>query len=572
MIKSKKLGRQIVSRIMVVMIALFVLFSVLVTSFAFNKISSLAVMSFKAVGTGLEKTFSKLDSEALWNKDHSEHTSFDRLKEEINSLNGEIAMVSDRMLIIGKRDGQWQYLYGVEKGKVYETGEAVKQVNDELEQAFSTGKFSGNELSGKFLLEREALDFYFPVKTSDDVPFVVHMTIKTDLIWLIIGSIVGGLLLLFGLVFITINIIVGLIVKSEMKNLDVLVQKVEDIANLEGDLTKRIDIKSENEIGVLATHINRLLDTVQNLLITIKTSVNQLNQDTEAFTDLMNEAENIAGSIHQSMRTSEQSILVRNESTDTVSDKITQINEAIAQTSHNMEALTNIASNTAERSEEGKALLGQMRDFVHNTSSRVEETGEKVKTLKQDSEAISSIVTTIRGIATQTNMLALNASIEAARAGEQGRGFAVVAEEVRLLAEASAEQVNIIETLISNIQNRIAEAQSSMEGALALTSDENKMVGRVEDRFVQITQSVLDVTSKIQEMYSATEEITAFSEHVEAGMTDLKHNFSISDETIETLFVQVNTQGNNIQNLSDEIDSLKSVSQTLDGLIGKVQL
>lgn len=570
--KSKKLGRQIVSRIMIVMIALFVLFSILVTSFAFNKVSDLAVMSFKAVGSGLQKTFAKLDSEALWNKENPEHHTFERLKEEIQSLNNEIALVSDRMLIIGQREGTWQYLYGIESGKVYETGEAVMQVNDELKTAFASSVLTGNELSGKFLLDREALDFYFPVRTSDDVPFVIHMTIKTDVIWLVIGSIIGGLLLLFGMVFITINVIVGFVVKSEMKNLDILVEKVETIANLEGDLTKRIDIKSENEIGVLATHINHLLDTVQNLLMTIRTSVVHLNQDTDAFTNLMNEAENIANSIDKSMLSSEASIKVRTQSTSVVSDKISQINDAIAQTSQNMESLTNIASNTAERSEEGKQLLGQMRDFVHNTSSRVEETGEKVKTLKQDSEAISSIVTTIRGIATQTNMLALNASIEAARAGEQGRGFAVVAEEVRLLAEASAEQVNIIESLISNIQNRIDEAQNSMEGALMLMADENKMVGSVEDRFVQITQSVLDVTSKIQEMYSATEEITAFSEHVETGMNDLKHNFKTSDDTLEALFIQVNTQGNNIKNLSDEIESLKSVSETLDGLIGKVQL
>lgn len=570
--KQKKLGRQIVTRVMLVLTALFLFFSVLASSIAFNKVTDFAVLSFNAVGSALEKSFLRLDSKAILDKSHEEHGVFESMKAEIDDLSADISMVSDRIMILGNIENQWTYLYGIENGKSVAIGEPLNTISKDLVAAYETGELKGTEISGKFLLNRKPLDFYFPVQTKDGLTLVIHMTIKTDLIWMLLGYVIGALILILIVVLVLINLIVGLVVKVEMKNLDELVEKVENVTHLEGDLTKRIDVKSSNEIGILANSINNLLDTVQKLLLTIRNSSNQLSRDTTAFIDLLEETENMTKDIRMDMSKSELSIQERAVSAQNVTEKINQIHMAIQQTNLSMENLTSAANQTAEESEHGKKLLSEMKDFVENTADQVSDTGEKVKKLKEDSETISSIITSIRGIATQTNMLALNASIEAARAGEQGRGFAVVAEEVRKLAEASAEQVTIIESLIFNIQNRIDEAQVSMGETLTTMSQEKKRVESVEERFSKITSSVIEVTSKIQEMYSSSEEISGFSEEVREDMEMLNEAFRFSDALVNRLFDQVIHQGENINNLSEEIESLKVISGNLEELVGKVQL
>ncbi len=570
--KTKKLGRQITTRIMLVMTLLFLVVGIVVTSFIFDNVSTLAKLSFNAVGTGLEKSFSHMTSDGLWDETNSDYGTFERIKEEIVALEKDISTVSDRLHILTKKDGAWVYLYGIENGKFHDTGDPLAEVSENLEKAYATGTATGTDLSGKFLLNRKPLDFYFPAETADGERLVIHTTIKTDLIWLVIGGIVGSFVALLLLVLATVNIVVSIIVKSEMRSMQTLVEKVEEISNLEGDLTKRIEIKSNNEIGQMATHINQLLDTIQGLMSTIRQSSAQLTENTASFTAMLEEAESNALVIETAMEASDATIATRTESTRRVVDQVAQINDAITQVAEHTASLSTVAIKTSESAEDGTTLMTEMRQFVDETVSQVSGTGEKVAELKAESLAISSIVTSIRNIASQTNMLALNASIEAARAGEQGRGFAVVAEEVRKLAEESAEQVTSIEALIVNIQERIDTTQVSMGEALALIEKEHEMVGNVEGQFTAIAADIAQVTAMVQEMHGATEEITAFSDTVNSEMNALNTSFDISDSSVEEVMNKVIAQNQNIGQLADEIEGLNTLSAALSKIIEKLKL
>lgn len=570
--KRKKLGRQIVLRVMSVMTVLFVLFGIIATSVLFTKLSEFAVSSFEMVGTGLQKTFESVELSNLMVQNRESNEALDRLAEEADRFGDNISLVSDRLLIIANYEGEWVYLYGLEGNQVYEFGTPVLEIDEELMRAYTGGQLEGSDLSGRFLLNRQPLDFYFPVTSADDQTLIIHTTIKTDLIWVLIGAIVVAAASLLAMVLITVNVVVGLVVKKEMKAIDLLVKKVEEISNLEGDLTKRIEITSDNELGLMAEHVNSLLDTVHQLLSMIKDTSNHMLESTLAFKNMLKMAEDNTRNIQVSVEESKKAIVNRTASTEEVKMKIAQINASVSQVSERTQDVTEAASKTSIEADQGKTVMREMKQFVHETVAQVSNTGEKVDYLKTQSDAISSIVVSIRAIADQTNLLALNASIEAARAGENGRGFAVVAEEVRKLAEESAQQASSIEHRIQQIQGSIGETQQSMKKTLAIIESENEMVDAVDEKFSHITSSVSKVSEMVQEVYGATEEIHAFSESVNEEMLNLTAYFKESDGSVDLMIKEVVDQNDNVQSLSEKIQSLDSLSRALHEMIDKLTL
>lgn len=571
-VKRKKLGRQIVWRIMSVVTGLFVLVGILTTSFVFGKISEFAGASFDAVGTGIERSLEQFDMSMLWSEDSLEYERLERFKEEVNKYQHDIAMLSDRLMIISNKNGEWVYLYGMEGDRIYEIGTPVDQVEADLFDAYARGFKAESAITGRFLLTGEPIDFYLPVNTQDGEKLIIHMSIKNDLIWMVIGALLAVFAGILVMLLITVELVVGWVVKSEMKAIEGLAKKIEEIANLEGDLTKRIDILSNNEIGLMAEHLNKLLDTIHGLLTTIKNASDQLTHSTVRFKEMMSRASANTSHIKRSVEDSQKATLKRAESTNQVSEKVEQINASVSQVADRTQEVTKTALEASDKAEEGKKVMIDMKHFVHKTVDQVKETGQLVQALKKQSEDISSIVTSIRGIASQTNLLALNASIEAARAGEQGRGFSVVAEEVRKLAEESASQTSRIEKLIHDIQMSISETEGSMSNTLGFIERENEMVDLVDARFTHIAASVSMVSELVQEVYVTTEEMNAFTEMVNHEMTNLSEHFEKSDSAVNEMIFKVNDQNDNVQGLENQVIDLETMAEQLNKMIRKLKL
>lgn len=490
----------------------------------------------------------------------------------MNKYQRDIAMVSDRLMILSNRNGEWVYLYGMEGERIYELGSPVDHVKTALLDTYERGLKVDTALTGRFFLTREPIDFYLPVTTQDGETLIVYMTIKTDLIWMVIGALLAVFVGILSIVLITVNVVVGWVVKSEMRAIEGLVVKIEEIANLEGDLTKRIDIKSNNEIGLMAEHVNRLLDTVHQLLTTIKNASDQLAHSTIRFKDMMSMVATNTTHIQHSVEDSQRATLKRTESTGQVVEKVGQINASVSQVADRAHDVTRTALDASEKAEEGKSTVVDMKHFVHQTVDQMKETGHRVTDLKKQSEAISSIVVSIRGIASQTNLLALNASIEAARSGEHGRGFSVVAEEVRKLAEESAAQASSIEALVSEIQKSISETEGSMSNMLDLIERENEMVDLVDERFTHIASSISSVSDLVQEVYAATEEINEFSDSVNQEMLHVSECFELSDSAVDQMIEKITDQNDNVQGLEVQVNDLETMADHLNNMIKKLKL
>ncbi|WP_346866890.1 HAMP domain-containing methyl-accepting chemotaxis protein [Clostridium sp. UBA1353] len=570
--KRKKLGRQIIKRVFIALLVLFLTGGLFLTSIIFDKVSSFASTAFDTVGTSLQKNIEGFEIEKFFEIKGEENSQYSKLISDINQFQSNINLFSERLFFITENNGNLVYIYGIDGNQRFENGTIIQNPDPELLEAIQSGEVHRSDIKLTTLIKQESLDFYLPIKDASNKTAVIQMTIKSDLILLLIGLIGGALVVIMGITLIAVNIVVGLVINAEMRQMSELVQRVKEISNLEGDLTKRIQVKSNNEIGEMAEHINELLETTRKLMITISDTSEFLSNSTNEFGNSMGVAQKLTGNIEHSVAKNQIGIKNRSDSTEQVNANVGKINQALTQVASQTQNLGVVAKKTSVEANESRQLMSSMKDFVLESITQVSDTGEKVTKLKVQSQEIGKIMESIRAIAQQTNLLALNASIEAARAGEHGKGFSVVAEEVRKLAEETAMQANSIEKLIQGMQLQVDDTQGSMSTTLNIINQEGEMIQTLEDQYNEIIKAIVGVAEMIKNVEIATDEIQLRSGHVAIEMNNLTEYFSESDNSIEVMMSEVLKQNENIQSMSAKTKGLFDISQQLNQLIVKLKL
>lgn len=265
-----------------------------------------------------------------------------------------------------------------------------------------------------------------------------------------------------------------------------------DIAQGEGDLTKRVPIVSDDEIGTLARYFNMFIDKIQHAIVQVAEATNQL---ASSAAELSATADELArGSENQNSRMLQSASAVE-EMTMTASEVARNSTEA-----------AKIAEDTSETAKGGFEVMGKTVEGMQHVSEAVGQSADIIMALGRSSDQIGEIVRVIEDIADQTNLLALNAAIEAARAGEQGRGFAVVADEVRKLAERTTKATKEIGDMIRQIQQDTKSAVASMEEGTQRVMGGVELANRTGEALNKIQTMVQQTASMIQQIAEAAEE------------------------------------------------------------------
>jgi methyl-accepting chemotaxis protein len=353
----------------------------------------------------------------------------------------------------------------------------------------------------------------------------VAASVKTELI-------AGAALMLLGLA--TIAVAASRLVKPIRE----VVERLNDIASGEGDLTQRLEVKSQDEIGQLAVGFNKFLDKLQSIISDVVDTTLQIGTTTQQ--------SHVAA---QQTRASSDSQFKEVDLVATASEEMTQTAGLVVQ---NAEVAVRAAEQANEAAATGQNVIEVSQTEMIRLVDRMTAAVPVVEELAANNANITEILTVIEGISEQTNLLALNAAIEAARAGEQGRGFAVVADEVRNLASRTQDSVGEIRKVIENVQNGTRDVVQAIQDGNDLANDSAAQVQKAAAEISQIFEAIASINDMNSQIVKAAEEQQSVSAEV---------NQSVSN--IRDLSAQILTQAEESEMVSTQIGDLSDKQQQL---------
>lgn len=382
------------------------------------------------------------------------------------------------------------------------------------------------------------------------------------------------ILLIIGLAFtVIVAIIVNVTLAKPARNASVHLSQIVDlIENDKGDLTQRIEVKSKDEIGQLATGINGFIETLQSLMQKLQTEAERMRDSALAVAGQVNESNKSALNVSSAMEELAASM-----------QEVTATIEQIANGSHDILARVQNMNNSVEEGNEtvdtikGRAISMQKEtlDSKQNAIVVIRDIGTQLESAVEESKSVDKInelTGNILDIASQTNLLALNASIEAARAGDAGKGFAVVADEIRSLAENSSKTANDIQNIsniVTSAVNRLAENAQKMLDYIGndVMKDYDSFVGIVNQY-----EADADLMSRIlTEFAEQAATINETMQDMNSGLVDVSTTVGESARAVSSVAEDAATLVDAMVQIQDESENSQQISEGLQSEVKRFE-
>lgn len=332
--------------------------------------------------------------------------------------------------------------------------------------------------------------------------------------------------------------------RAIVKPVNEVVSALQDIAEGEGDLTQRLVVSTNDEIGDLARWFNIFIEKVQGIVKSFSDTTVQLSDSSQS---LLGTTEKTNAGIMRQQSEIEQ-----------VASAITEMSSTVQEVGRNVASAAQDAEEADAQAVQGREVVNQTKQAIGQLAAEIERAAEVITRLQKESDNIGSVLEVIGGIAEQTNLLALNAAIEAARAGEQGRGFAVVADEVRTLASRTQSSTQEIQEMIDRLQSGAKEAVQVMDKGREQAASSVGHAENADTALENITSAVAVIRDMTQQIATASNEQSAVTEEINQSVINISQ---VASQTSQ-----------DSQEIAAASDQLSTLSSELRQLVGQFRL
>ena len=378
-------------------------------------------------------------------------------------------------------------------------------------------------------------------------------------------------LFIFGIIFVVLSIIVsyyfGNRIGSRIKRVS---EKTHQVS--QGDLTTHIEVNKDDELGNLATSVNKMVGDLRTVAVNIQDKADDVSFASENLSNNLNQAndsaEQVSKAIEQVAVGADEQAVNFDEIVDVMDKMVSGIDNMLENSQNTVEN----ARQSIDSVEEGNEWMEELISQMNTIRNKVENMTDIMNKLDDTSQEIGEIVEIINNIAKQTNLLALNAAIEAARAGKGGQGFSVVADEIRELAEESMDSVDKISQLIKDTQSSTKAARDSMLESQEAVREGKRLVDKTGEVFNEIKEVIDSTHDNAQKADTISKEL---SEGAEEVSDKVQRTASIAQEisaNSEEVTASAEEQSSLMNDMKEEASSLRSLSNDMQESVDKFKV